>query len=189
MLFLTLFLLCIFLTLAVGVFAGLSDIRTLKIPNAYSGYVVALFCVAYSVLFFSGHDHVFSAIWWHVLSAVSMFVVSLGLFSLKVIGAGDSKFGSACALWINVKYLPIFLFFMTVFGGLLGVVALILKKHKPFAEPIAGGWIEQVQGGASKVPYGVAISFGMLIAFIYAGYFSPAVLSSFVGTQLSGGGS
>ncbi len=177
---LIIFLICIFITLSVGVLAGISDIRSMKIPNSYSLYVIAAFFVAYGALYFGGRGEVFSSLSSHLISAVLMFVATAILFSLRMIGAGDSKFATACAFWIGAKYLSVFLFFMTVGGGLLGIAALYIKRKKPFKSPKEGGWVAQVQSGADKVPYGVAITFGMVIAFIHAGYFSPDILSSFI---------
>ena len=186
---LIIFLICVFVTLIVGALAGLSDIRCMKIPNSFSLYVVAAFFIAYAALYFGGHSGVFAPLWLHVISGVLMFVATAILFSLKMIGAGDSKFATACAFWIGAKYLPVFLFFMTLGGGLLGVVALYIKRKKPFKSPKEGSWVAQVQGGADKVPYGVAITFGMLIAFMHAGYFSSEALSSFVDVRLVESGS
>ncbi len=189
MISLIIFLFCVFVVLAVGALAGASDIRSMTIPNMYSVYVIAAFAVAYLTLFITGNDKVFGALHSHLISAVGAFIVTFILFVTKVIGAGDSKFGSACALWVSAKYLPIFLFFMALVGGVLGVVALILKRKKPIENPAEGSWVYQVQGGADKVPYGVAIAFGMLIAFVHAGYFSTDVLSSFLVEHSSGSGS
>lgn len=180
MIFLIIFLICIFLTLAIAGLAGLSDMRCMKIPNAYSLYVIALFFVAYGAMYLGGHEDVFTSLKSHLLSALLMFVSTAILFALRVIGGGDSKFATACGLWFSLKYVLVFLFFMTLFGGLLGAAALIIKRKKLFKEPLEGSWIAQVQGGADKVPYGVAISFGMFIAFIYSGYFSTDILSSFL---------
>lgn len=180
MVFLILFLICVFISLGVGVLAGVSDIRRLIIPNMYSVYVVAVFFVAYGVVMLSGNNQIFKALQWHVLSAAAMFGVTFIMFGLKMLGAGDSKFATACALWVSLRDLPAFVFYMTVMGAVLGLVSLYLRKKKPFANPREEGWIGQVQSSASKVPYGVAITFGMIIAFIQAGYFSPDSLSAFI---------
>ncbi len=184
MILLTIFLISLFVTLAVGVLAGLSDINSMKIPNSYSLYVIAAFIVAYGALYLGGQAGVFGSLSSHLLSGALMFVVTAILFGLRMLGAGDSKFATACAFWVGVGNLTIFLFFMTVAGGLLGGVTLYIKRKKPFKSPKEGSWVAQVQGGADKVPYGVAISFGMVIAFIYAGYFSPDALSSFIEMQM-----
>jgi len=189
MILLIIFLICVFITLVIGGLAGLSDIRSMTIPNSYSLYVMAAFLFAYGALYLGGHSDVFGPFLSHIISAALAFVVTLGLFAMRVIGAGDSKFATACALWFSVKLLLAFLFFMTLFGGVLGVVALYIKRKKPFESPIEGSWVAQVQGGADKVPYGVAISFGMFVAFIQAGYFSSDVLGSFVASHVVEGGS
>ncbi len=189
MILLVVFLICLFITLAIGALAGLCDIRSMKIPNSYSLYVIAAFLAAYIALYFAGRGDIFSSIWSHLLSAGLMFVATVILFALKLIGAGDSKFATACAIWIGARYLPIFLFFMTLGGGLLGVAALYIKRKKPFKSPKEGSWVAQVQDGADKVPYGVAIAFGMIIAFSYAGYFSPDMFYSFLERQIAEGGS
>ncbi len=186
MILLIVFLICVFATLLIGVLAGLSDIKCMKIPNNYSLYVIALFLIAYVAMYLGGQNEVFASLFSHLASALLMFVVTLVLFGLKLLGAGDSKFASACAFWISLKYLPIFLFFMTLFGGLLGGVALYIKRKKPFKDPAENSWIAQVQDGKDKVPYGVAIAFGMLIAFMHMGYFSPDMLASFVNENMGG---
>lgn len=189
MIVLIIFLICVFMTLIVGCLAGLSDIKSMTIPNTYSVYVLCAFVIAYTAVFLSGTEGVMGALVAHALSFGVTFGVTFVLFALKVIGAGDSKFASVCALWLQVKYMPVFLFFMTLVGGVLGCVALYIKRRKPFEAPAEGSWVAQVQDGKDKVPYGVAISFGMLIAFMYAGYFSTDVLSSFLIEHSAGSGS
>ncbi len=180
MIFLIIFLLGIFLTLAIAVMAGVSDWRSMTIPNSYSVYVIIVFVFCYAVLYLGGQHGALSSLSSHLLSAGITFGVTFVLFSMGVLGAGDSKFGTACALWIGVKLLPIFLFYMTLCGGVLGVVALCIKKYKPIDSPREGSWIAQVQSGKDKVPYGIAICFGLALAFFYSGYFSSDTLSSFL---------
>ncbi len=180
MIFLIIFLLGIFITLGVAVMAGISDWRSMTIPNSFSLYVIAAFFICYGALYFGGHDDVFQGIESHLISAALTFAVTFVLFSIGVLGAGDSKFGTACAFWVGAQFLPIFLFYMTLCGGLLGGVALYIKKYKPFDSPAEGSWIAQVQSGKDKVPYGIAICFGLTLAFFYSEYFSADILSSFI---------
>lgn len=180
MILLIIFLMCMFVALAVSAMAGLSDFRTLKIPNIYSLYVIAAFFVAFIALYLGGQEGVFGPVYMHILSALVTFLVTFVLFGLKLLGAGDSKFATACAIWVSLKYLPIYLFFMTLFGSVLGLVALYLKNKKPFKSPAEGSWIAQVQGGASKVPYGIAIAAGLVVSFMHTGYLTADVLTSFL---------
>ncbi len=188
MLLLVFFLTSIFITIGVGVQAALSDVRTLTIPNMSSVIVIATFFLAYGILYIGGGpSEVFGPLTSHLLSAFITFVVTAILFAVRMIGAGDSKFATACALWLGVADMPIFLFYMTLCGAGLGAAALYMQRKKPFKSALAGGWVDQVQGGASKVPYGVAITFGMVIAFWYAGYFSSDVMQSFLPSAGVGG--
>jgi prepilin peptidase CpaA len=181
MILLILFLICIFVTCGIGVLAGLSDIRTLTIPNVYCVAVCGLFLFIYGVLALWGMSgQVFGTLTSHLLSAGLTFVVTFAMFGLRMIGAGDSKFASVCALWFSLSNLPVFLFLMALGGAGLGVAALYIRQNKPFKEAVPTGWVGQVQAGASKVPYGVAISFGMVIAFLFAGYLSSDVMSLFL---------
>ncbi len=180
MILLIIFLICLFVTLGVAVMAGVADFKRMKIPNVYSLYIIIAFFVAFTALYFGGNDEVFSSIYMHILSALVTFLVTFILFGLKLLGAGDSKFATACAFWVSLKYLPIYLFFMTLFGSVLGFVALYLKNKKPFKSPVDGSWIAQVQGGASKVPYGIAIAVGLFVSFLHTGYLSTNVLASFL---------
>ncbi len=180
MILLVIFLICVFVTLGVSVMAGISDFKHMKIPNIYSLYIIIAFFVASISLYIGGNDKIFDSLYMHILSAIVTFFVTFILFGLKLLGAGDSKFATACAFWVSLKYLPIYLFFMTLFGSVLGFVALYLKNKKPFKSPLEGSWIAQVQGGASKVPYGIAIAVGLFVSFIHTGYLSTNVLASFL---------
>lgn len=180
MFLLVLFLVCLFVSTGVGVLSSLSDIRGMTIPNIYSGIVVLSFGIAFGALYLGGQTQVFAPLWSHLASAGIFFVVTFIMFATGALGAADSKLGAAYALWFGLSDMVVYLFFMALLGGLLGVVALVIGRYKPFKAAPEGSWIAQVQGGASKVPYGVAIASGTVIAFFHAGYLSPATFSSFI---------
>ena len=180
MFLLIIYLVCLFIAIGTGVFAGLSDIRGLKIPNLYSGVVILAFVACYGLLWAFGRGDVFSSLSSHLLGAVIVFGVTAAMFAFGMIGAADSKLGTAYALWVGLLGIFPFLFYMTLAGGVLGVVSLVIKKRKPFKSPSKGSWVAQVQAGESKVPYGVAIVFGALASFVNIGYFDLDVLASFL---------
>lgn len=186
MIVLIVFLICVFICLGIGVLAGASDMKTMTIPNSYSVYVAASFAIAYAAVAFAGVDGVFSSLFSHLFSALLVFAFTFGLFGMGMLGAGDSKFASACALWFSVGDLPVFIVYMALIGGFLAVASVIIQRRKPFQAPTEGSWVAQVQGGASKVPYGVAIALGMGFAFMKLGYFSPGILSSFLPATVEG---
>lgn len=180
MLFLIIYLTLIFIVLGVGVIAAHSDVKGMIIPNAHSVIILAAFVPCYALLWLGGYEAAFFPLLSHILSFVLVFVLTVGLFAAKLIGAGDSKLASAYAVWVGLPGLIPFLFYMALAGGVLGVCALVLKKYTPIKDPKPGSWIAQVQGGESKVPYGVAIVIGALASFVKIGYFNVDNFSLFI---------
>lgn len=177
MILLILFLSALFIALGTGVLAGLSDWRSMTIPNIYSGVIMGAFFAAYALLWMFGRADVFGPLFSHLLSGGIFFVLTVVLFALRSIGAADSKLGTAFAFWVGMQGFAAYLFYTVMAGGVLALAALYMKKNKPFKDPPAGSWPAQVQEGKSKVPYGIAIAFGALVSFVQLGYLGPERLS------------
>lgn len=177
---LIIFLICIFVALGAGILAAWSDFRTMTIPNWHSSLVLGAFFMAYVLLWLLGREDVFDPFLTHCIGGLIVFGVTAALFALKVIGAADSKLASAYAFWVGLHGIMIFLFYMAAAGGILGILSLVFRKWKPFRAPPEGSWIDQVQAGESKVPYGIAIMLGGLASFVKLGYFGKDILGSFV---------
>jgi len=141
---------------------------------------VGAFGVCYLLMWLLGREDVFTSLGGHLMAAAGMFVVTLMMFVAGALGAADSKLGAAYALWVGMQGLIFYLFYMALIGGVLAIIALALKKWPLVKGPQEGSWVAQVQGGASKVPYGIAIVLGALASFVKMGYLSVEVLSSFV---------
>ena len=155
-------------TVGIALAAAWTDVRGLKIPNLFSLIVLGLFVIAYTIDFFADMG-VFKH-WLHHLTGMGvMFALTLILYAIGALGAGDSKFASACALWGGLSGLPAFLIYMTALGGLLALFALIIQKTKPFKAPRQGSWIAKLQAGESAIPYGVAIAGGVVAMFWQTG--------------------
>ena len=180
MFLLLVFLISLFIVAGVCVLSAVSDLRGMTIPNQHSLIILGAFVACYGILWVFGRDDVFFSLSSHILAVVIMFLITLAMFAFKLIGAGDSKLASVLALWVGLKGLIPFIFYMSVAGGLLGLSALALKKWKPIKEPKANSWVARVQGGESKVPYGVAIALGALASFIEIGYLEGDTLASFL---------
>ncbi len=157
-------LLCIAIVFVVTLMACVSDARSLRIPNLYSVVVLAAFGVACVA-----SPEVFQPLWNHFLALGIIFVVTYLMFMAGMMGGGDSKFASALAIWIAAKGVMVFVFWMAVAGGVIGVLTLWMKKKKPFRNPPEGSWMAAAQKGESKIPYGIAISFGAWIALWHSG--------------------
>lgn len=182
---LILFVLSLLAALYAGAASAWSDFRGLKIPNIYSIIVVVagvLNLVSLSAVTPGGlHAGLILS---HLLAGGAMFGVTFALFAFGVLGAGDSKLASAYAFFFGLASLVPFVFYMAMAGGALGIVGWFLMKFKPVKFPAAGTWVYRVQGGESKVPYGIAILIGAVFACAYSGYFGAEFYNIFsVGSE------
>jgi len=127
------------------VVAAVIDVRTFTISNRLN-VVVALLAPVF---------------WWSVglplwPDAAILFAVAVGVFALLSIaffagmmGGGDVKLAAAVALWFSPAVTLRFLVFMSIAGGLLTLVVLVIHKVRS-------------KEGRPEVPYGVAIAIGGL---------------------------
>ena len=130
----------IVLALLLGV-TIVTDLKSRTIPN-WLTLMVALLGVAFCLM--SGLP------FWPELSlrlgqAVLVLAGFGFLFSRGLMGGGDVKLIAALALWFNFSALLNFLVLMSLLGGVLSLVYLILARRTPQEAPI-------------EVPYGVAIA-------------------------------
>jgi prepilin peptidase CpaA len=173
---------CMLVALGFGIASGVSDFKSMTIPNIYAAGVLLAFIPAFAADIFTGAGMEFFASWKsHVIAMVLMFAVTFVLFSVKLIGAGDSKLITAFSLWVGLSGLAAFLFYMAVLGAMLGIATKIMNKKTLVQSPKEGGWIAKSQAGATGVPYGIAIAFGALIAFWQLGYLLPEKLALLTG--------
>jgi len=154
------------MTVAVTVFSCVSDVRTMRIPNAHSVIILAAFAAAFALA-----PQLFGRWWEHVGAFTVMFAATFAMFSAGMLGSGDTKLGSALALWVGLRGLMIYLLFMTLAGGVLGIASLVLRGKKVFRDPQPESWMAKAQAGKSVVPYGVAISFGFWTALFHTAIF------------------
>lgn len=181
MLYLLLYLFFLFSALGAGFLSAISDISGMKIPNVMSVIIILSFIGAYVVGAFAGiSEDVFFDVWKHVLSGIIMFAITYVLFLFNIIGGGDSKLATAYGFWLGLSGLSAFLFYMTMVGGVVAVVSILIAKFKPFKTVKEGSWIARSQAGESVVPYGIAIFLGAVISFIYLGYFNKEVFELFL---------
>lgn len=179
MLFLVFYLFGLIAALGAGAVAGWSDFKGMTIANRLSLVVLAAFVVAWPAAYYA-EAGAFQPVKMHILSGLIMFAVTFVLFLMRVIGGGDSKLLSVYALWTGVKGMAGLIFYVALFGGVLALAALAISRFRPFGAAPEGSWIARVQAGESAVPYGIAITFGAVMAFVDLGYFSPDTLSQFL---------
>ncbi len=87
------------------------------------------------------------------------------LFALNVMGGGDAKLLTASAVWFGFNSsLTVFLIAVAFIGGILTIGILSLRSHSQ--EIMASGLpVPDSLLVAKKVPYGIAIAVGGLMAY------------------------
>jgi prepilin peptidase CpaA len=136
----------VLLTLILG-YAAARDVKERRIPNwsvlAVMGLFVAWAFVGPSVSLLGSIE-----------AAVIMFVLTVGLFMMKIVGAGDSKLVSAVALFVGIQHLLTFALLMSLAGGAIAAFMLALSPKRALMIVQTRGQV----GFGRSVPYGAAIA-------------------------------
>ncbi len=161
------FLMVLFLSAVV--YAAVSDLFSMKIPNAL--------CLALIILFIPAawlSDMSAAAIGYSLGVAVAVFAVCFLLFVLNVMGGGDAKLLTALALWFGLTpALLVFLVNVAFAGGVL-TLAILAIRWKSHLVTDRGVWLPASLTTAKKIPYGIAIAAGALMAMPQAPIFLTA---------------
>jgi prepilin peptidase CpaA len=128
------------------VIAAVIDVRTFTISNRLNVAVAALA----------------PAFWWsaglplwpdaavQIAVAVGVFVLLALAFYAGMMGGGDVKLAAALALWFSPASTLKFLVFMSIAGGILTLLVLVVHRLRS-------------KEGRPQIPYGVAIAIGGLV--------------------------
>ena len=131
------------------IYAAVVDVRTFTISNRLNLGIALLAPVSWlSVGMPLWPD---AAI--HVAVAAGVFALLAVAFYAGMMGGGDVKLAAALALWFSPVTTVNFLIWMSIGGGVLTAVVLVLHRMKK-------------KPGKPEVPYGVAIAFGGLVILI-----------------------
>jgi prepilin peptidase CpaA len=135
------------------------------------------FFAAYAVCFAGGiHNQIFSPILAHLMSAGIVFVFTFLVFAFRLMGAADSKLATAFAFWLGLEGMVTFLFFWSLAGGVLAIMAYLLKNWEGWPKmPEDYDVATRRSANKNAIPYGIAISVGAMIAFLDSGYFMAFV--------------
>ncbi len=132
--------------------AAISDIRVRKIPNRVVLMVVAL---AIPWIFLGTIQW---ALWAFVAAAIAL-AVTFGLYSLGVVGAGDSKLFAAAALFAGLDQLWLLAIATALAGGVIAAASLATRPRRALVMFTMKGKGDFGRG----IPYGVAIAVGTLV--------------------------
>lgn len=142
-------------------YAAWSDLRYMRLPNALSLAMIALFLVSAPFLM----D--LSEMGWRLGIAFAALVITFLLNAGGVIGGGDAKFGSAAMLFVAPVTDHITLF-LQVLGmmALAGVVTHRLAARVPLMQGL--GWQSFSERGS--FPFGLSIAPALLFYLMLIGY-------------------
>ncbi|SMF12652.1 prepilin peptidase CpaA [Tistlia consotensis] len=153
------------LAAAAGLFcwAGASDLRRYRIPNAASLALVAAFGLFTLGAWGAGLS-------WsgHLTVGALALAIGIAAFSCNLTGGGDGKLFAALALWAGPERILAAVLLMGLVGGVLAL-AQLLTLQQARARAAGGGLLSvglpsRADLRRAPVPYGVAIS----IAGLYA---------------------
>lgn len=127
------------------------DLTRFRIPNALVAALLLLYPV---MLFFVPVPPPWIPA---VIIGIAAFVVGFLIFVTKLMGGGDIKLLSVCALWTGPSMIGSFLIYTALFGGVLSIVLWLLR---PLCARAAN--LPRVLRVGEKVPYGIAIAAAFL---------------------------
>jgi prepilin peptidase CpaA len=147
---------CLVVFVGLVLFAALSDIATMEIPNWVSIAVAALFPLAAFLAGFSALQ-----IGVHVGIGFLVFLAGFGLFALGILGGGDVKVIAAASIWTGAAALSPFTFATTLAGGGLAFLMILARKAAKPADsrPV---FINRLLNPQNGIPYAVAIAAGVI---------------------------
>jgi prepilin peptidase CpaA len=135
--------------------AALSDLRSFRIANVFPAIIILLFAVMHGLSGFSG------ALWANLLHFLLALAVGMALFGRGWVGGGDAKLYAAAALWFNWKGAAALIFLTGVAGALLALLFVSMRM---------AGLRKNVPKEDRRIPYGVAIAAGAILAAAWSGW-------------------
>jgi prepilin peptidase CpaA len=152
------------------VYAALSDLLTMTIPNRVSLLLVAGYFLCALVLGASGHT-----ILMHMGSGALVLCVGFALFALGWIGGGDAKLAASISLWLGFDHLVPFALGAAVLGGGLTIALLSLRALPLPAFALGWSWLTRLHDRKTGVPYGIALAAAGLLVFPQSPLWSSAL--------------
>ena len=137
------------------IFAAVTDLQRRQIDNWLNAGIALA-----APLFWLASGQGLVDVGFHIVIALVIFTLLAVLFAFGAMGGGDVKLLTALALWIDPISFVKLLVIMSVFGGLLTLVMVVMHHVRK-------------RQGRIAVPYGIAISFAG-IWVIFSEYFSTA---------------
>ena len=160
---------------ALFILAAVWDVMSYTIPNFLILTLLALFVVfAGTAVIFSGGMGLSDA-GFHLLSGLIGLFVGMALFAFGLIGGGDAKLFAVATLWLGLNSIFEYTLLVTLFGGVLTLVLLSLRRFPVPLLLTKYEWVTRLFDRKAGIPYGVALAAGALIMLPRADLFRLAV--------------
>lgn len=140
--------------------AASSDLLTMKISNKLVLLLVAAFCIVALAVNLPLQQFAM-----HVMCAMAVLVVGFAFFAFRWIGGGDAKLAAVTALWLGFGLTLPYLVYAALFGGLLTLFILALRRLPLMPVLARYRWLERLYNPKSGVPYGVALAIAGLMTY------------------------
>jgi prepilin peptidase CpaA len=142
------------------VFAALTDLFTMTIPNRISLILVGVYFALALYL-----PIPLDIVGWHLSCAAAMLVLTFVMFHFQWIGGGDAKLAAATALWLGWDHLLDYGLVASIAGGVLTVIVIELRRHDLPQKVLSLNFVAKLADKNGGVPYGIALALAGL--FVY----------------------
>jgi prepilin peptidase CpaA len=140
--------------------AAYTDVTEFRIPN--------WLCLTLALMFFAfGYLSTMGLESFLLRSGIGLAVLISGMVmhARGVVGGGDVKLLAALSLWLAPDAWPLFMLTVMIFGGILALVVLVLRKSKAWLPEniTTGSKVQKLLTENEGIPYGIAISLAGII--------------------------
>lgn len=142
--------------LAIAFAAGYLDLRFRRLPN-WLCLISATAGIGFALGLYGS-----AGLLWHLAHGAVALGIGMALFAARMWGGGDAKYYAASALWFPLEVFFHLVWWISLTGLALVIVALLLRK-----KAAASSWLS-----VSGVPYGVAIGAGTVVTWVTIGSLS-----------------
>lgn len=141
-------------------FAASSDLLTMRISNKLVLLLATGFLVMALFL-----QMPLEQLGMHVLCGALVLAVTFGMFAMGWIGGGDAKLAAATALWLGFELTLYYLIYAGLFGGVLTLLILLLRRLPLMPIITRFRWLERLHDPKQGVPYGIAMAIAGMIVY------------------------
>jgi prepilin peptidase CpaA len=145
---------------ALTIYAGLSDVFTMTIPNRISLLLAAGFLLAAVLVGLPGEQVLLS-----LAGGLAVLVLGFICFAFGWIGGGDAKLAAAAALWLGFDHVVEYLLLAMLGGGALALAMVAMRRFPLPSFTLRWTWLNRLHDRTNGIPYGVALVGAAL--FIY----------------------